>query len=161
MSTSTCFRVTLLSLAASLLLATSAQAQQQLDTVDMLTASTSSFTPATSHPDQPAGSEPAASPAMHLSTPPPAATVAAYYNDSQKDMGKALAWMVETNAFAPAYWNVYTEARIRLQMKDYAGARATAEKAQKLALAASPPNQEYAELSSQVMAKACTQIKSK
>ena len=76
----------------------------------------------------------------------------AYYDDSHKDLRQTLAWMQETNAMHPAYWSVYAEARIRLQLKDYAGAQTTAADAKKLALAAA--NQDYARRSDELLAQA-------
>ena len=98
-------------------------------------------------------------PVQRLSAPPAPETHAAYFNDSHKDLHQALTWIQETNAQHPEYWNVYAEARIRLQLKDYAGAQATAEAAQKLALAASPPNADYARSSAEVVAQAAAKLK--
>lgn len=98
-------------------------------------------------------------PVQRLSAPPAPEAHAAYFNDLHKDLHQALTWMQETNAQHPKYWNVYTEARIRLQLKDYAGAQATAEAAQKLALAASPPNADYARSSAEVVAQATAKLK--
>jgi hypothetical protein len=98
-------------------------------------------------------------PAQRLNAPPAPEVHAALYNDSHKDLHQALAWMQETNAQHPEYWNVYAEARIRLQLKDYAGAHATAQAAKKLALAASPPNQDYARSSEEVVAQATANLR--
>ena len=62
------------------------------------------------------------------------ASAAVYYNDNNKDPKQALAWMEKANATQPRYWNLNTEAKIRLKMKDYKGAIAAAEKSKKLAL---------------------------
>lgn len=98
-------------------------------------------------------------PVQRLSTPPAPEVHVAYYNDSHKDLQQALAWMQETNALHPEYWNVYAEARIRLQLKDYAGAHATAQAAKKMALAASPPNTDYARSSEEVATQAIAKLK--
>ncbi|MFD1872223.1 hypothetical protein [Hymenobacter bucti] len=98
-------------------------------------------------------------PTQRLSAPPAPEVHAAYYNDAHKDLHQALAWMQETNALHPEYWNVYAEARIRLQLKDYAGAHATAQAAKKLALAASPPNADYVRSSEEVVAQATSKLK--
>jgi hypothetical protein len=98
-------------------------------------------------------------PMRRLSTPPTPEEHAAYYNDSHKDLQQALAWIQETNAMHPEYWNVYAEARIRLQLKDYAGAHATAQEAKKMALAASPPNNDYARSSDEVATQAKAKLK--
>jgi hypothetical protein len=79
-------------------------------------------------------------------------TTDAYYDDSHKDLKQTLAWMQETNALHPAYHTLYAEARIRLQLKDYAGAHSTAAEAKKMALAAA--NNDYARRSEEVMTKA-------
>jgi hypothetical protein len=92
----------------------------------------------------------------NLSAPADEATTAVYYNDSHKDLKQALAWMQETNALHPSYQTLYAEARIRLQLKDYAGARNTAIEARKLALAAA--NADYARRSDEVLAQAKAQV---
>jgi hypothetical protein len=79
-------------------------------------------------------------------------TTDAYYDDSHKDLRQTLAWMQETNALHPAYHTLYAEARIRLQLKDYAGAHTTAIEAKKMALAAA--NSDYARRSEEVITKA-------
>ena len=101
----------------------------------------------------------AAESVQKLSAPIDLAEQAVYYDDSHKDLKQALAWMQETNALHAEYWSVYAEARIRLQLKDYVGALATAEQAKKLALAATPPNDEYARRSAEVATKAQGRVK--
>lgn len=61
------------------------------------------------------------------------AAAAAYYNDNNKDPKQALAWIQKANATEPKFWNVLTEARIRMKMKDYKGAVTAAEQSKKLA----------------------------
>ena len=95
-----------------------------------------------------------AAPALKLSAVPAPAESAAFYNDSHKDLSQSLAWMLDLNAAAPTYWNLYTESRIRLKMKDYAGAKAAAEKSQQLALNYMPASREYVALSAEVLAQA-------
>ena len=90
----------------------------------------------------------------NLSAVPAPAEGASFYDDSHKDLGQSLAWMQEVNAAAPTYWNLYTEARIRLKMKDYAGALCKSSQAHELALKALPASQEYLTLNADVMAKA-------
>jgi hypothetical protein len=92
----------------------------------------------------------------NLSAPTTEAISATYYNDSHKDLKQALAWMQETNAMHPEYWSVYAEARIRLQLKDYTGAHATATEAKKLALAAA--NQDYARRCDELLTQAKAHI---
>ena len=90
-------------------------------------------------------------------TPAPGdlAAAAVYYLDNNKDMKQALAWMEKANAAEPTkFWNLNTEAKIRLKMKDYAGATKAAEASKKAALAATPPNGEYVKMNEDLMAEA-------
>ena len=82
------------------------------------------------------------------------AAAAVYYYDNNKDMKQALAWIQKANATDPKFWNVNTEAKIRLKMKDYKGAVAAAEQSKKLALAATPPNGDYAKMGDDLAAEA-------
>lgn len=102
-----------------------------------------------------ASAEPALSrTTLKLNLPPDPETNASFYDGTHKDLAHSLAWMQETNATAPTYWNLYTEARIRLQMGDHEGARATAEQAYQLALKHMPASQQYILLSAAVVARA-------
>ncbi|HET9504424.1 MAG TPA: DUF2911 domain-containing protein [Hymenobacter sp.] len=87
-------------------------------------------------------------------TPGDLAAAAVYYNDNNKDLKQALAWMQKANATEPKFWNVNTEAKIRLKMKDYKGAITAAEQSKKLALASTPPNTEYAKMNDELIAEA-------
>ena len=90
-------------------------------------------------------------------TPAPGdlALAAVYYYDNNKDLKQALAWMEKANAAEPTkFWNLNTEAKIRLKMKDYAGATKAAEASKKGALAATPPNGEYVKMNEELMAEA-------
>jgi len=82
------------------------------------------------------------------------AAAAVYYNDNNKDLKQALTWMQKANATEPKFWNVNTEAKIRLKMKDYKGAITAAEQSKKLALASTPPNTEYAKMNDELIAEA-------
>jgi len=82
------------------------------------------------------------------------AAAAVYYNDNNKDLKQALAWIQKANATDPKFWNVNTEAKIRLKMKDYKGAVTAAEKSKKLALESLPPNAEYAKMNEELIAEA-------
>ena len=83
------------------------------------------------------------------------ASAAVYYFDNNKDLKQALAWMEKANAAEPTkFWNLNTEAKIRLKMKDYAGAMKVAEASKKGALAATPPNGEYVKMNEDLMAEA-------
>ena len=83
------------------------------------------------------------------------ASAAVYYFDNNKDLKQALAWMEKANAAEPTkFWNLNTEAKIRLKMKDYAGATKAAEASKKAALAATPPNGEYVKMNEDLMAEA-------
>jgi len=82
------------------------------------------------------------------------AAAAVYYYDNNKDPKQALAWIQKANATDPKFWNVNTEAKIRLKMKDYKGAITAAEQSKKLALAATPANSEYAKMDDELIAEA-------
>jgi hypothetical protein len=82
------------------------------------------------------------------------AAAAVYYYDNNKDMKQALAWIQKANATDPKFWNVNTEAKIRLKMKDYKGAITAAEQSKKLALASTPPNGDYARMGDELVAEA-------
>jgi hypothetical protein len=82
------------------------------------------------------------------------AAAAVYYYDNNKDMKQALAWIQKANATDPKFWNVNTEAKIRLKMKDYKGAITAAEQSKKLALASTPPNGDYARMGDELIAEA-------
>ena len=130
----------------------------QAQTADFASASLASNSPIEASSPSPAPL-PDEEPVRRLSTLPALEAHAAYYNDSHKDLQQSLAWIQETNAMHPEYWNVYAEARIRLQIKDYAGAYATAQEAKKMALAASPPNNDYARSSEEVATQAKAKLK--
>ncbi|MDB5234342.1 MAG: hypothetical protein JWR44_1335 [Hymenobacter sp.] len=87
-------------------------------------------------------------------TPGDLAAAAVYYYDNNKDLKQALAWMEKANATDAKFWNQNTEAKIRLKMKDYAGATKAAEASKKGALAATPPNGEYVKMNEDLMAEA-------
>lgn len=54
---------------------------------------------------------------------------ASYYYDNKKDMTKALDWATKAVESNPeAYWSLMLKAKIQLELKDYKGATATAEK---------------------------------
>ncbi len=83
------------------------------------------------------------------------AAAAVYYNDNDRDPKQALAWMSTANAAEPTkYWNLHTEAKMRLKAKDYKGAMTTAEASKKAALAATPPNGDYVKMNEDLMAEA-------
>lgn len=83
------------------------------------------------------------------------ASAAVYYNDNNKDLKQALAWIQKANAAEPTkFWNLNTEAKIRLKLKDYKGAMTAAEASKKAALAATPPNAEYVKMDEELLAEA-------
>jgi hypothetical protein len=83
------------------------------------------------------------------------AAAAVYYYDNNKDLKQAVTWMEKANAAEPTkFWNLNTEAKIRLKMKDYKGAMTAAEASKKAALAATPPNGEYVKMNEELMAEA-------
>ncbi len=151
MQKSTRFFTTAFAAVALLLVAPAARAQTTAFAAASLE-EVASVRPATSG----AGEAPAET-VRNLSAPAEEAATAAYYNDSHKDLKQALAWMQETNALHPEYHTLYAEARIRLQLKDYAGAHATATEAKKLALATAKAD--YARRSDELMAQAKAHLK--
>ncbi|MGI4863614.1 MAG: DUF2911 domain-containing protein [Janthinobacterium lividum] len=82
------------------------------------------------------------------------AGAAVYYYDNNKDLKQALTWIQKANATDPKFWNVNTEAKIRLKMKDYKGAIVAAEQSKKLAMAGATPNMEYAKMNDELVAEA-------
>ncbi|MBO2008899.1 DUF2911 domain-containing protein [Hymenobacter negativus] len=94
---------------------------------------------------------------IKAATPAPAdlAAAAVYYYDNNKDLKQAVTWMEKANAAEPTkYWNLNTEAKIRLKMKDYKGAITAAEASKKAALAATPANGEYVKMDEELIAEA-------
>ena len=90
-------------------------------------------------------------------SPAPAdlAAAAVYYNDNNRDPKQALAWIQKANAAEPTkFWNLHTEAKMRLKAKDYKGAITAAEASKKAALAATPPNGEYVKMNEELLAEA-------
>jgi hypothetical protein len=77
------------------------------------------------------------------------AAAALYYYDNNKDLGQALTWIQKANATEPKFWNVHTEAKIKLKQKDYKGAQASAEQSRALALEAK--NADYVKLNEQLI----------
>jgi hypothetical protein len=80
------------------------------------------------------------------------AAAAVYYLDNTKDLKQALTWMQKANEKDPKFWNVHTEAKIRLKMKDYKGAVTAAEQSKKLA--AEAKNTDYVKLNDGLIADA-------
>jgi len=85
-------------------------------------------------------------------TPENYAAAAVYYYDNNKDLKQALTWIQKTNEKDPKFWNVQTEAKIRLKMKDYKGAITAAEQSKKLALEAK--NNDYVKMNDDLIAEA-------
>ncbi|WP_400191853.1 DUF2911 domain-containing protein [Hymenobacter sp. B81] len=80
------------------------------------------------------------------------AAAAVYYYDNNKDLKQALEWIQKANATEPRFWNVHTEAKIKLKLKDYKGATASAEQSRKLALDAK--NADYVKMNDDLIAEA-------
>ncbi|MCB2377705.1 DUF2911 domain-containing protein [Hymenobacter sp. BT635] len=80
------------------------------------------------------------------------AAAAVYYYDNNKDMKQALTWIQKVNEKEPKFWNVHTEAKIKMKLKDYKGAAASAEQSRKLALDAK--NADYVKMNEDLMAEA-------
>lgn len=82
------------------------------------------------------------------------AAAAVYYADNNKDMKQAVMWMEKANATDAKFWNLHSEAKMRLQMKDYAGAMKAAEASKKAAQAATPPNMDYVKMNDELLVAA-------
>ncbi|QJX47693.1 DUF2911 domain-containing protein [Hymenobacter taeanensis] len=80
------------------------------------------------------------------------AAAAVYYYDNNKDLKQALTWIQKANEKDPKFWNVHTEAKIRMKMKDYKGAVTAAEQSKKLATEAK--NTDYVKLNEGIIADA-------
>ncbi|AII50987.1 DUF2911 domain-containing protein [Hymenobacter sp. APR13] len=85
-------------------------------------------------------------------TPNDLAAAAVYYYDNDKDLKQALAWMQKANEKEPKFWNVHTEAKIRMKMKDYKGALTAAEQSRTLAQTAK--NMDYVKMNDDIIATA-------
>ena len=85
-------------------------------------------------------------------TPDNYAAAAVYYYDNNKDMKQALTWIQKANEKDPKFWNVQTEAKIRLKMKDYKGAITAAEQSKKLATEAK--NNDYVKMNDDLIVEA-------
>ena len=82
------------------------------------------------------------------------ASAAVYYADNNKDLKQAVAWMEKANTTDAKFWNLHSEAKMRLKIKDYAGAMKAAEASKKGALAATPPNDNYVKMNEDLLAEA-------
>ncbi|GAA4373861.1 DUF2911 domain-containing protein [Hymenobacter koreensis] len=80
------------------------------------------------------------------------AAAAVYYYDNNKDLKQAAEWISKANANEPKFWNVHTEAKIKMKLKDYKGATAAAEQSRKLALDAK--NADYVKMNEDLIAEA-------
>ncbi|TGE29643.1 DUF2911 domain-containing protein [Hymenobacter metallicola] len=80
------------------------------------------------------------------------AAAAVYYYDNDKDLKQALTWIQKANEKDPKFWNVHTEAKIKMKLKDYKGATASAEQSRKLALEAK--NADYVKMNEDLIALA-------
>lgn len=88
-------------------------------------------------------------PVAKLNSTPAPEENAHFYDDTCKDLNRSLVWIQEVNANQPTFWNLYTESRIHLRMKNLPAALATAIRAKQLAEQAS--NGAYARLSAEVI----------
>ncbi|RPD45425.1 DUF2911 domain-containing protein [Hymenobacter sediminis] len=80
------------------------------------------------------------------------AAAAVYYYDSNKDAKQALEWLQKANATDPKFWNVHTEAKLRMKLKDYKGTVTAAEQSRKLALDAK--NADYVKMNDDLILEA-------
>ena len=95
-------------------------------------------------------------PVANLNAAPAPEENAHFYDDTCKDLKQSLSWIQETNSGQPTYWNLYTEARILMRLKDYSSAYTVAQRARQLALVA-PANATYVRLSDDVIRLAVRQ----
>ena len=78
-----------------------------------------------------------------------------YYNDNDiRTPSRPWPGCKRPTPTEPKYWNLNTEAKIRLKLKDYRGAMAAAEKSKKLALESLPPNGDYVKMDEELIAEA-------
>ena len=61
-------------------------------------------------------------------------------------------WLQKVNATDPKFWNLHTQAKLQLKMKDAKGAMASAEQSKKLATEAK--NDEYVKMNDALIAEA-------
>jgi len=80
------------------------------------------------------------------------AAAAVYYIDNNRDDKQALAWLKKANATDPKFWNLHTQAKLELKMKDKKAAIAAAEQSKKLATEAK--NDEYVKMNDALIAEA-------
>ncbi|AMM50101.1 hypothetical protein TH61_01405 [Rufibacter sp. DG15C] len=79
------------------------------------------------------------------------AAAANYYADNNKDLKQALAWMQKANATNPLFYNMHYQAKMQVKLKDYKGARATAEKS--LEMSKQAKNADYVALNEKLLAE--------
>ena len=80
------------------------------------------------------------------------AAAAVYYIDNNRDDKQALAWLKKANSTDPKFWNLLTEAKLELKMKNKKAAIATAEQSKKLAMEAK--NDDYVKMNDELIAEA-------
>ena len=87
-------------------------------------------------------------------TPAPGdlAAAAVYYIDNNRDDKQALTWLKKANSTDPKFWNLLTEAKLELKMKNKKAAIATAEQSKKLAMEAK--NDDYVKMNDELIAEA-------
>ena len=87
-------------------------------------------------------------------TPAPGdlAAAAVYYIDNNRDDKQALTWLKKANSTDPKFWNLLTQAKLEMKMKDKKAAIATAEQSKKLAMAAK--NDDYVKMNDELIAEA-------
>ena len=80
------------------------------------------------------------------------AAAAVYYIDNNRDDKQALTWLKKANSTDPKFWNLLTEAKLELKMKNNKAAIATAEQSKKLAMEAK--NDDYVKMNDELIAEA-------
>ncbi|QHL87131.1 DUF2911 domain-containing protein [Nibribacter ruber] len=79
------------------------------------------------------------------------AAAANYYSETNKDLKQALAWMKKANEKDPLFYNMHYQAKMQLKLKDYKGAKASAEKS--LELSKQAKNADYVAMNEKLLAE--------
>ena len=80
-----------------------------------------------------------------------------YYNETNRDLAKALDWVTKATDKNPQFFTLYTKAQIQQKLKDCKGAVATAQKSIELAKKAN--NDEYVKFNEKILAECAAAVK--
>ncbi|GAB2550296.1 DUF2911 domain-containing protein [Rufibacter soli] len=84
-------------------------------------------------------------------TPALYAAAANYYATNNKDLKQALTWYQKANEKDPKFYNLHYQAKLQAQLKDYKGARETAQKS--IELSKKENNADYVALNEKLLAE--------